>query len=109
MTAGEPGAAAERGSSGRGGSSTATPSPFSFDTEAATGTTFETYDIPADFVWPEPEAWFPGPTGRAAAAGPRAGRGELIAVPLPRCARVGPVRCSAIYIDNEYKGSMLLP
>jgi methylmalonyl-CoA/ethylmalonyl-CoA epimerase len=32
-----------------------------FDTEAATGTTFETYDIPDGFVWPEPEAWFPGP------------------------------------------------
>jgi methylmalonyl-CoA/ethylmalonyl-CoA epimerase len=32
-----------------------------FATEAATSTTFETYDIPADFVWPEPEAWFPGP------------------------------------------------
>ena len=32
-----------------------------FDTEQATGTTFETYDIPKDFVWPEPEAWFPGP------------------------------------------------
>jgi hypothetical protein len=32
-----------------------------FETEPATGTTFETYDIPADFVWPEPEAWFPAP------------------------------------------------
>lgn len=32
-----------------------------FDTEDATGTTFETYDIPPDFAWPEPEAWFPGP------------------------------------------------
>ncbi|KAA9160536.1 VOC family protein [Amycolatopsis acidicola] len=32
-----------------------------FDTADATGTTFETYDIPPDFVWPEPEAWFPGP------------------------------------------------
>ena len=32
-----------------------------FDTEAATGTTFETYDIPPGYVWPEPEAWFPGP------------------------------------------------
>lgn len=32
-----------------------------FDTEAATGTTFETYDIPPGFVWPEPEAWFPAP------------------------------------------------
>lgn len=32
-----------------------------FDTEEATGTTFETYDIPTGFVWPEPEAWFPAP------------------------------------------------
>ena len=32
-----------------------------FDTEAATGTTFETYDIPPGYVWPEPEAWFPAP------------------------------------------------
>lgn len=32
-----------------------------FDTEAATGTVFETYDIPEGFVWPEPEEWFPGP------------------------------------------------
>lgn len=32
-----------------------------FDTEAATGTTFETYDIPSGFVWPEPERWFPAP------------------------------------------------
>lgn len=32
-----------------------------FDTEAATSTTFETYDIPDDFVWPEPEEWYPGP------------------------------------------------
>ena len=32
-----------------------------FGTEAATGTTFETYDIPDDFVWPEPEEWYPGP------------------------------------------------
>jgi methylmalonyl-CoA/ethylmalonyl-CoA epimerase len=32
-----------------------------FDTERLTGTTFETYDIPHDFDWPEPEAWFPGP------------------------------------------------
>jgi methylmalonyl-CoA/ethylmalonyl-CoA epimerase len=31
-----------------------------FDTERATGTTFETYLIPEGFVWPEPEAWFPG-------------------------------------------------
>lgn len=34
--------------------------PFAFfDTESATGSTFETYDIPADYVWPEPESWFP--------------------------------------------------
>lgn len=32
-----------------------------FDTKDATGTTFETYDIPPGYVWPEPEAWFPGP------------------------------------------------
>jgi methylmalonyl-CoA/ethylmalonyl-CoA epimerase len=32
-----------------------------FATEAATGTTFETYDIPPGFEWPEPEEWFPGP------------------------------------------------
>jgi methylmalonyl-CoA/ethylmalonyl-CoA epimerase len=32
-----------------------------FGTEAATGTTFETYSIPAGFVWPEPEEWYPGP------------------------------------------------
>lgn len=32
-----------------------------FDTEAATGTVFETYSIPAGFVWPEPEEWFPAP------------------------------------------------
>lgn len=32
-----------------------------FDTEEVTGTTFETYDIPPGFVWPEPEEWFPGP------------------------------------------------
>ena len=32
-----------------------------FDTEAITGTTFETYDIPPGFKWPEPEEWFPGP------------------------------------------------
>ena len=32
-----------------------------FDTEHASGTTFETYDIPPEFVRPEPEAWFPGP------------------------------------------------
>jgi methylmalonyl-CoA/ethylmalonyl-CoA epimerase len=32
-----------------------------FDTQSATGTTFETYLIPEDFAWPEPEEWFPGP------------------------------------------------
>ncbi len=32
-----------------------------FDTEDATGTTFETYDIPPGYVWPQPEAWFPAP------------------------------------------------
>ncbi|MFJ6651095.1 VOC family protein [Streptomyces sp. NPDC091290] len=32
-----------------------------FATEQATGTTFETYDIPDGFVWPEPEEWFPAP------------------------------------------------
>lgn len=32
-----------------------------FGTEAATGTVFETYDIPPGFEWPEPEEWFPGP------------------------------------------------
>lgn len=32
-----------------------------FDTEAATGTTFETYDIPSGYVWPEPDEWFPAP------------------------------------------------
>ena len=32
-----------------------------FDTEKATGTTFETYSIPAGFEWPEPESWYPGP------------------------------------------------
>lgn len=32
-----------------------------FDTEQATGTTFETYDIPPGFAWPEPESWFPAP------------------------------------------------
>jgi methylmalonyl-CoA/ethylmalonyl-CoA epimerase len=35
-----------------------------FDTESATGTTFETYLIPEGFVWPEPEEWFPGPPPR---------------------------------------------
>jgi methylmalonyl-CoA/ethylmalonyl-CoA epimerase len=33
----------------------------SFDTEAARTTTFETYIIPEDFVWPEPDEWFPAP------------------------------------------------
>lgn len=32
-----------------------------FDTHAATGTTFETYDIPRDFAWPEPDEWYPAP------------------------------------------------
>ncbi|WP_198542281.1 VOC family protein [Mycolicibacterium peregrinum] len=32
-----------------------------FNTERATGTVFETYSIPAGFVWPEPEAWYPAP------------------------------------------------
>jgi hypothetical protein len=32
-----------------------------FATEAVAGTTFETYDIPPGFEWPEPEEWFPGP------------------------------------------------
>jgi hypothetical protein len=32
-----------------------------FDTEAATGTTFETYSIPPGFVWPDPEEWYPAP------------------------------------------------
>lgn len=32
-----------------------------FDTEAATTTCFETYHFPADFVFPEPEEWYPGP------------------------------------------------
>jgi methylmalonyl-CoA/ethylmalonyl-CoA epimerase len=38
-----------------------------FDTEAATGTTFETYSIPPGFVWPEPEEWYPAapPGGQA--------------------------------------------
>lgn len=36
--------------------------PFAFfDTEAATSTTFETYDIPDGYVWPEPQEWYPGP------------------------------------------------
>jgi methylmalonyl-CoA/ethylmalonyl-CoA epimerase len=30
-----------------------------FDTLEATGTTFETYDIPGAFVWPEPDEWYP--------------------------------------------------
>lgn len=32
-----------------------------FDTEAATGTTFETYAFGDDFSWPEPQEWYPGP------------------------------------------------
>ncbi|OAN33019.1 VOC family protein [Mycolicibacterium iranicum] len=32
-----------------------------FDTEKATGTTFETYSIPEGFVWPEPDEWYPAP------------------------------------------------
>lgn len=32
-----------------------------FDTEAATTTCFETYHFPEDFVFPEPEQWYPGP------------------------------------------------
>lgn len=32
-----------------------------FDTEAATGTTFETYAFPEHFTWPEPQEWYPGP------------------------------------------------
>lgn len=37
-----------------------------FGTEAATTTTFETYDIPKGFVWPEPEEWYPAapPSGQ---------------------------------------------
>ena len=30
-----------------------------FDTEAATTTCFETYHFPPDFVYPEPDRWFP--------------------------------------------------
>jgi len=32
-----------------------------FETEGETTTTFETFEIPADFVMPEPEEWYPGP------------------------------------------------
>jgi hypothetical protein len=32
-----------------------------FDTEADTGTMFEIFDIPADFVLPDPEEWYPAP------------------------------------------------
>lgn len=32
-----------------------------FGTEEATGTIFEIYDIPEDFVIPEPEYWYPAP------------------------------------------------
>ena len=40
----------------------AAQNPFVFfDTEGATGTTFETYDFEAEFSWPEPDEWFPTP------------------------------------------------
>jgi glyoxalase/bleomycin resistance protein/dioxygenase superfamily protein len=53
---------AERGFSVRQSGRFADQNTFAFfDTEAATSTTFETYDIPPGFVWPEPEAWFPAP------------------------------------------------
>ncbi len=32
-----------------------------FGTEAATTTIFEIFDIPPDFVMPEPESWYPAP------------------------------------------------
>ncbi|MEZ5668836.1 MAG: VOC family protein [Alphaproteobacteria bacterium] len=32
-----------------------------FETEGDTTTTFEIFQVPADFVWPEPEQWYPGP------------------------------------------------
>ncbi len=32
-----------------------------FETEGDTTTTMEIFDIPADFVMPEPEEWYPGP------------------------------------------------
>jgi len=32
-----------------------------FETEGDTTTTFEIFDIPADFVLPEPDEWYPGP------------------------------------------------
>ncbi|WP_291732046.1 VOC family protein [Leisingera sp. F5] len=32
-----------------------------FDTEDATGTTFETYHFPEGWDYPEPESWFPAP------------------------------------------------
>ncbi|KIC22970.1 MULTISPECIES: VOC family protein [unclassified Leisingera] len=32
-----------------------------FDTEAATGATFETYHFPEGWDYPEPESWFPAP------------------------------------------------
>ena len=38
-----------------------------FDTEAATGTTFETYAFAEGHVWPEPEEWYPGPPPGATA------------------------------------------
>lgn len=37
-----------------------------FDTESATTTCFETYHFPKDFVFPEPERWYPGPPPSAA-------------------------------------------
>ena len=36
-----------------------------FDSEPATGTTFETYAFGEDFTWPEPERWYPGPPPEA--------------------------------------------
>jgi hypothetical protein len=36
-----------------------------FDTEADTTTMIEIFDIPADFVLPEPEEWYPGPPPEA--------------------------------------------
>lgn len=32
-----------------------------FETEEKTGTCFETYEFPGDWVDPEPDEWFPGP------------------------------------------------
>lgn len=36
-----------------------------FATEAATTTTFEIFDIPKDFVMPDPESWYPAPPPKA--------------------------------------------